>query len=149
MELLFIQMTYNKETITKIVLTALPSDKNIYSHLPIDKVIFLWFAGGRSGNTWELKKEGEHCFQSAEIEYWDIQLFPNGLKHAKIHPAKIMHKLRKKINCPFYIYVMPQDSEKNKKLGKSAFVRIYDDKLMVLIQLCGGIEEFVTSDIKV
>lgn len=145
-------MTYNKTAITKIVLKNLPSDNDVYSSLPIDKVIFRWFVGGRSGSSWQLKQEGEDCFQLAQISNYDYQLFPNGFKKTSIKPIQLIQVLQKKLNCPFFIDIKLKDIVKTKMseyYGKGEpYLRIYDDKLAMLISLYGSVEEYIKSDVK-
>jgi len=134
-------MSYNKETVTKAVLQNLPN--SAYHSLPVDKVIFLWFVGGRSGSNWQLKQEGEDCFQHAEIEYYDFDLFPQGVKKIKGTDAKnILKNLQKKITSPYFLSVKI-DNQK----PKIPFVRVYDNKLAMMISLYGNVTDFIGSDI--
>lgn len=142
----FIQMTYNKATVTKIVLKNLPPDNNVYSLLPIDKVIFRWFISGRSGTSWQLKQEGEDCFQLAQISYYDYKLFPEGRKKSSIKPGQLIQTLQKKLNSPFSLHIGIKHNEKQN--FKEPFVRIYDDKLAMLISLYGSVEEYIKSDVE-
>ena len=140
-------MNYNKEQITNIVLKNLPPEHNVYSHLPIDKVIFRWFVGGRSGSSWQLKQEGENCFQLAQIQHYDFNLFSGDkIKKIKTQPAKLLKNLQKKISSPYTIYLPIYDSEKLTK--KIPVVRVYDDKLAMLISLYGDVEQYLGSNVK-
>lgn len=140
-------MNYNKEQITNIVLKNLPPEHNVYSDLPIDKVIFRWFVGGRSGSSWQLKQEGENCFQLAQIQHYDFNLFSGDkIKKIKTQPAKLLKNLQKKISSPYTICLPIKDSEKLTK--KIPVVRVYDDKLAMLISLYGDVEQYLGSNVK-
>ena len=129
-----------KEIITKIVYDSLP-DKSIYENYTIEKISFKWFVTGRTGSGLQLTYEGYKCFTEANLTYYD---FPVGhkLKDMFANPTVLAMNLNKHIKCPYYMSVERQD---NKPV---VFIRLYDNKIAMMVTLYGTIEEYLQSQIK-
>lgn len=125
-------MSNNKKRITQAIYDNLP-DNNPFQELPVEKLVFRWWSTGRNSTGLRLSEEGKTAFDLAEIEYYD---FPYEMD-ATTFPYKVLI-IGKKINCPFYI------GFKN-RLYKSAYIRIYDSKIAMLINLYGSFTEYLES----
>jgi hypothetical protein len=122
----------SKLAITKAIYDNLPDD-NPYKEVPIEKLVFRWWWTRRSTEGLRLNEEGMTVFSLLDLEYFDFD-FPLS---AEAHPY-IGVTLGKKISCPYFI------GFKN-RLYKSAYIRIYDSKIAMLITLYGGVKDYLES----
>jgi hypothetical protein len=137
-------MSKNKKLlITEIILDQLPSNSTFKS-IPADKTIMRWWATGRTSSSLRLTDEGKHAFDQAEIEFFDFPLFTEQelknigkLKKTTFEGSKFTIKL-KKITCPFYVGMKTNQT-------KSAYIRIYDSKIAMMISLYGSFNEYLES----
>jgi len=123
-----------KTKITKAVLAALP-DSSTFKNVNIGHLLFRWWFTGRAGGTLRLTEEGKLAFTEANLEYFDFPLAP--LKKVSISSKEYTLTIGKKISCPFYIGLKTESA-------KSAYIRIYDSKVAMLIQLYGTFNEYLT-----
>jgi hypothetical protein len=122
-----------KQKITEAVLAEIPKSHRIYHELPVEDVIFKWWQTGRQEGL-RLTDEGVTAFQLADIEFYDYEFKQEGQSY---HSFVI--ELNKKIKCPYYLGVNKND--KNKKF----YIRLYDSKIAMLMNLYGTLQEYLSS----
>jgi len=122
----------------KILLT-----NKIYEHLPPsnpftdikkEKLLFLWWTTGRGSDSLRLTEEGKIAFDLAEIEFFDFPLFVKKVNELKANKFTI--DIGKKVKCPYYIGLKTNQA-------KSAYIRMYDSKVAMMVQLYGNFQEFM------
>lgn len=129
----------NKEDITKAIVDILGIDISQPKN-SLDDLIFKWWATGRTGSGLRLTEEGQKAFTDAEIEFYDFPLFNKGIDGMKANEFKSFTlKLGKRLNCPFYIGI------KNQQV-RSAYIRIYDSKIAMMIELYGTFTEYLNAN---
>lgn len=126
-----------KEIITKIVFDSLP-DKSSYHDLNIEKLSFRWFVTGRTGSGLRLTEEGLKGFTDANIEYFDF-IINHSIKGLLINPSIFVMDLSKVIDCPYYLGIRKQDNK------PEAYIRLYDSKTAILVNLYGNIDEYIVA----
>jgi hypothetical protein len=127
-----------KEKITEIILNELPDkyfeDKNL------EKIIFKMWVTGRTGKGLRLTDIGRDALEAADISHYDyslnIQKVLGAPDKKKVNEFTI--QLDKKIKCPFYLGMR----ESGKK--KLPYIRIYDSKVAMMINLYGSIDDYLT-----
>ena len=116
-----------KYTITRLVMDQLPSN-----NIPIETIISDWWFT-KSGDSLRLTPQGDIMFRQAEIEYFDLAVtIRSGAWY------KFLTECNKKIKCPYYIAV-------NKVEKKSPSIRIYDNKIAMMLTLYGTLREYLDS----
>lgn len=137
-------MSKNRKTkITEIILDQLPYSST-YKTIPADKTIMRWWVTGRSSNNLRLTDEGKQAFDLAEIEFFDFPLFTEQqLKDIRQSKKTIFEgsqfTLRlKNIDCPFYVGMKTNQT-------RSAYIRVYDSKTAMMINLYGSFTEYLES----
>lgn len=132
-----------KQQITEIILDQLPNS-SAYKTIPADKTIMRWWVTGRSSNSLRLTDEGKQAFDLAEIEFFEYPLFTEQqLKDIKQSKKTIFEGSKftmtlKKIDCPFYVGMKTNQT-------KSAYIRVYDSKVAIMIGLYGSFTEYLES----
>lgn len=99
--------------------------------IKLSKLYFLWWHTGRIGQNLRLSEEGKNAFELAQIEFFEYPLPINQKEY-----LKMVLKLGKLLKCPFYIGFKNQSY-------KSAYIRIYDSKVAVVISLYGSLQEYL------
>lgn len=125
-------MSNKKKLLTKAIYDNLPNN-NPFNDLPLEKLIFRWWTTGRNSSGLRLSDEGKMAFDLAEIEYYEFLYEMD----STTFPYKVL-EIGKKLNCPFYV------GFKN-RLYKSAYIRVYDSKVAMLINLYGSFAEYLES----
>ena len=122
-----------KQIITEAVLAELPE------HLSLDSdsdklMVRLWSSGRQDGL--RLTEYGDFIFRMAEIEYYecDFKLREGISEHA------YMLEINKKIKCPYYLGVNKIEGKK-----KKLYMRLYDSKIAMLIELYGNLIGYLDS----
>lgn len=100
--------------------------------------MFRWWTTGRSSEGLRLSEEGKMAFDLAQIEHFDYSLFHEKIKKGDIAMGAFTVNLGKKIKCPFYIGLKTNQA-------KSAYIRIYDSKVAMMITLYGSFYEYFNS----
>ena len=121
----------SKYQITKVVLDQL--NDGVWT---LDQAMSKWWMTMRSATGGlRLTEMGDLAFRHAKIEFYD-------------HPIKIsiddgwyniLIELNKKITCPYYIGVNMIKDE------KGPFIRLYDSKISMLVQLYGDFMPYLNS----
>ena len=118
-----------KQRITEAVLKQLsPTDQ------PIDKIINEWWFT-RSSEGLRLSAIGDLSFRHAQIEFFNLPL-----KVTQDNWHKFIVDYSKKIKCPYYFGV-----NKNDLKEKEAYIRLYDSKIAMMIQLYGDVHSYLES----
>ena len=119
----------NKQRITEAVLKQLPPTDQ-----PIDKIINEWWFT-RSSEGLRLSAIGDLSFRHAQIEFFNLPL-----KVTQDNWHKFIVDCSKKIKCPYYFGV-----NKNDLKEKEAYIRLYDSKIAMMIQLYGDVHSYLES----
>lgn len=128
-----------KYQITEAVYHALtPEQRSSLNTEDIEKLMFRWFATGRASSGLRLTEEGQEIFTVADIEYYDYALVLDKDKMPEIKRSEFALTLSKKLRCPFYIGL------KNRQ-ASSAYIRIYDSKVAMMINLYGSFYDYLDS----
>lgn len=129
-------MSYSvKSKITEAVLNELPIN-NSYKNVSLNHLLFRWWTTGRAGQALRLNEEGKLAFTDANIEFYDFPLKP--LNKPTLRSKEYTLKVGKKVKCPFYIGFKTQSIN-------SAYIRIYDSKVAMMITLYGSFNEYLES----
>jgi len=115
--------------------------KLLYQHLieklepntDINKMFKRYWFTGRSTKNLRLTEEGKNAFDMLELEFFEFHLNTT-TDRFNYHVINI----GKKLKTPFYI------GFKN-RYYKSAYIRIYDSKVAMLINLYGSFDEYLNS----
>ena len=126
-----------KQLITEVVYESLPKDSNPYKNIATHHLLFRWWSTGRSSESLRLTEEGKLAFDLAGIEFFDFPLVFNDKKNP-LRVSEFTLTLSKKITCPFYVGLKT-------KQAKSAYIRIYDSKIAMLINLYGSFQDYLNS----
>ena len=131
-------MTYpkTKHQITEAVLSAM--EHSPWHEMPLDTVVFRWWMSGRSGYGMRLTDEGAKAFETANVEHYE---YPLGLLKGpkNFAPENFVRELSKKIDCPYWLGL------NNKEKNKVPCIRIYDDKIALVMSLYGTLREYLDS----
>ena len=124
----------NKLKITEVIRESLPKH-SIFKNLDIQYLLFRWWQTGRQGNNLRLTEEGKSAFMEADIAFYDFPLDIKKMSKKEITGKEYTLLLGKKIKCPFYIGLKTNHA-------KSAYIRIYESKVAMMITLYGSFDEF-------
>lgn len=91
-----------------------------------------WFTG-RSTKNLRLTEEGKKAFDMLDLEFFEFHLNTTTEKF----PYHMVN-IGKKLKTPFYIGF-------RNRFYKSAYIRIYDSKIAMLITLYGSFDEYLNS----
>lgn len=126
-------MNSKKELLTTAVYNNLPV-RNPFSDLNPDQLLFRWWTTGRGSESLRLTEEGKTAFDLAEIEFYDFALIVKNQTELKAN--KFTVTVGKKVKCPYYIGLKTNQA-------KSAYIRVYDSKVAMLIELYGNFQDFL------
>jgi len=123
----------HKLIITEAVLAELPHNHTIDSTAD-NLMMRIWMSGRQDGL--RLTEYGDFIFRTAEIEYYqsDFKLRSETSEHAYVM------EINKKIKCPFYLGVNKIEGKK-----KQPYIRLYDSKIAMMIELYGDIVSYLDS----
>jgi hypothetical protein len=122
-----------KQLITEAVLAEIPKSHRIYHSLPVEDVIFKWWQTGRQDGL-RLTDEGVTAFQLANIEFYDYEFSQDGQSY-----HNFILDLNKKIKCPYYLGANKKGS------SKLFYIRLYDSKIAMMLNLYGNLKEYLNS----
>ena len=123
----------HKLIITEAVLAELPNNQQVDSTAD-GLMMRLWMSGRQDGL--RLTEYGDFIFRMAEIEYYQ-SVFK--LREGTSEHAYVM-EINKKIKCPFYLGVNKIEGKK-----KQPYIRLYDSKIAMMIELYGDIVSYLDS----
>lgn len=123
----------NKKYITEAVLAELP-DKHKLDSSADQLMVRIWASGRQEGL--RLTEYGDFIFRMADIEYYqsDFKLRDGISDHA------YLLEINKKIKCPYYLGVNKIEGKK-----KQPYIRLYDSKIAMMIELYGDIITYLDS----
>lgn len=122
-----------KQTITEIIIKELPKD--YFGTNDLDKIIFRIWCTGRTGSGLRLTEEGYRAFTDANLAFYQYILDVKKIVKDKKNFTKLSIALDKKIKCPFYAGITIEK--------KQPFIRVYDSKVAMMINLYGSLEEYL------
>jgi len=122
-----------KQIITEAVLAELPNSHSVDSSAD-SLMMRIWVSGRQDGL--RLTEYGDFLFRMAEIEYYqcDFKLREGTSEHAYVM------EINKKIKCPFFLGVNKIEGKK-----KQPYMRLYDSKIAMMIELYGNIVSYLDS----
>jgi hypothetical protein len=123
----------HKLIITEAVLAELPANHSVDSNAD-SLMIRVWMSGRQDGL--RLTEYGDFIFRMAEIEYYQCNF---KLREGSSEHAYVM-EINKKIKCPFYLGVNKIEGKK-----KQPYIRLYDSKIAMMIELYGDIVSYLDS----
>ncbi len=123
----------HKLIITEAVLAELPHNQSVDSTAD-NLMMRIWMSGRQDGL--RLTEYGDFIFRMAEIEYYQ-SVFK--LREGTSEHAYVM-EINKKIKCPFYLGVNKIEGKK-----KQPYIRLYDSKIAMMIELYGDIVSYLDS----
>lgn len=118
----------DRKIITKKVLDIANPD---HTEQDLETAMKLWWANIREGGGLGLSKVGVIYFSLAKLEHWDIAI-SNHLELFKKFKYQLM--LSRKMPCPFYL-----------NLKTAPYIRIYDSRMVVLINLYGNLLAYLDT----
>jgi len=121
----------DKIKITDIIYSQL-KDK-LDSNIKLNELYKKFWFTGRSTENMRLTDEGKNALEMLDLEFFEFHLNTN-TDRFNYHVINI----GKKLKTPFWI------GFKN-RLYKSAYIRIYDSKVAMLINLYGNFDEYLQS----
>lgn len=123
----------SKKYITELVLAELP-DKHKLDSSADALMVRIWASGRQEGL--RLTEYGDFIFRMADIEYYqsDFKLRDGISDHA------YLLEINKKIKCPYYLGVNKIEGKK-----KQPYIRLYDSKIAMMIELYGDIITYLDS----
>jgi len=123
-----------KQQITEAVLEEIPKTEKIRRYQDsIDQLIFNWWVTGRQEGL-RLTESGRMAFELANVEYYDFSFKQEGSTY-----YSFVSDLSKKINCPYYLGTNKTPD------GKNFYLRLYDSKVAMMLNLYGNINEYLAS----
>ena len=123
----------HKLIITEAVLAELPNNQQVDSTAD-GLMMRIWMSGRQDGL--RLTEYGDFIFRMAEIEYYQSNF---KLREGTSEHAYVM-EINKKIKCPFYLGVNKIEGKK-----KQPYMRLYDSKIAMMIELYGDILTYLDS----
>jgi hypothetical protein len=123
----------HKLIITEAVLAELPNNQQVDSTAD-GLMMRIWMSGRQDGL--RLTEYGDFIFRMAEIEYYQSNF---KLREGTSEHAYVM-EINKKIKCPFYLGVNKIEGKK-----KQPYIRLYDSKIAMMIELYGDIVSYLDS----
>lgn len=123
----------NKKHITEAILAELPEKYRLDSSAD-ELMVRIWASGRQDGL--RLTEYGDFIFRMADIEYYqcDFKLRDGISDHA------YLLEINKKIKCPYYLGVNKIEGKK-----KQPYMRLYDSKIAMMIELYGDIITYLDS----
>jgi hypothetical protein len=122
-----------KQIITEAVLAELP-DNNSVDSTADNLMMRIWMSGRQDGL--RLTEYGDFIFRMAEIEYYQSEF---KLREGTSEHSYVM-EINKKIKCPFFLGVNKIEGKK-----KQPYIRLYDSKIAMMIELYGNIVSYLDS----
>jgi hypothetical protein len=103
---------------------------------PLQDCINTWWYT-KSSEGLRLTPYGDNIFRKAEVQFFDLPL-PKTLQLNNWHSFLI--SCSRKLKCPYYIGL-----NKTESIDSKLFIRLYDEKIAVMISLYGDIFSYLES----
>ena len=121
-----------KDQILRVVLEQLPE----HIRLNFEDASKHWFVDFRKEGGLRLSDAGDLAFRTADLEFFD---FPFTVKDLPDGLSKGLVRLSKRMKCPYYLGT-------KKVEGKlSGYVRVYDSRIAMMVNLYGGFKNYIDS----
>jgi hypothetical protein len=117
-----------KEQITQTVLDQLNDDLITFEH-----AMKSWWQNPMRDRAMRLTQIGDLQFRHAGLEYHDHEF--KAPKDKSYY--QFVMELSKKIKCPYYVDVNPND--------KKPYIRLYDDRISMMLNLYGDLDTYLKS----
>ena len=124
-----------KEIITEAILAEIPKSNRQYHEAKLSDLIYRWWFSGKYQDGLRLTDEGVAAFALADIEFYDYDF-----KHPNKSYHNFLLELNKKIKCPYYL-----GSNKVDKTKPGLYIRLYDSKIAMMLNLYGDLTEYCDS----
>lgn len=131
-----------KKEITENVLELLPKNSK-WKTIELDKIIFAWWATGRSTENLILTEIGIEAFSEAKIEYYSCAVTEDSAN--KRATPKFWLDCSKCLQCPYYFEKLTPAGNRIGLNQIPSTIRIYDHKTAMMIGLYGSLIEFIDS----
>lgn len=122
------KLTY-KEQITQSVVDQLDDNLVTFEH-----AMKSWWQNPMRDRAMRLTQVGDLNFRLAGLEYHDHVM---NTKEKSYY--QFMMELSKKIKCPYYIDVTPGEK------GHKPYIRLYDDRISMMLNLYGDLDSYLKS----
>jgi hypothetical protein len=122
-----------KCAITEAVLKELPEGKVI----PIQSAMSSWWVNFRNEGGMRLTDVGLKAFKNANIQSYTYDVDIDRLVDGGMSYTTLLLQCNNKINCPYYIGRF--------KDNKQPYIKIFDDKIAMLISLYGDFYDYLIS----
>jgi hypothetical protein len=119
--------------VTEAVLKELPEGKVI----PIQSAMSSWWVNFRSDGGMRLTDVGLKAFNNAKIQSYTYDLDIDRIVDSGLSFSKLLLQCDGKINCPYYIGRL--------KDNKQPYIRLFDDKIAMLVSLYGDFYDYLQS----
>jgi hypothetical protein len=115
--------------------------ETLYNHLKhtlepntdVSKLYKRYWVTGRSTKNLRLTEEGKNAFDSLDLEFFEFHIDTK----TERYNYDVMN-IGKKLRTPFWVGFRT-------RFYKSAYIRIYDSKIAMLITLYGSLNEYLNS----
>ena len=121
-----------KEQITQSVLEQLNDNLMSFEH-----AMKTWWQNPMRDRAMRLTQIGDLQFRHAGLEFHDHSISTKNQSY-----YQFMMELSKKIKCPYYIDVKPSTDG---GLKPQPFIRLYDDRISMLLNLYGDLDTYLQS----
>lgn len=126
-----------KAIIAEAILGQMPKNDPFYQfcqNLTNDQIVFRWWMSGRLEGL-RLSDEGEQAFTLAQIEYYTCPY-----TNSQQSWYSFIIACNKKIACPYYLGSRRLENKKNEP-----YIKLYDSKVAMMINLYGNLEDYLNS----
>ena len=123
-----------KEQVTEAVLAQLPPKFHI--GLTQQEALRQWWQTGSRSEGLRLTELGDLSFRVAEIEFYQYEF---NIKLADGWHGYILD-MSKKLKCPYFL-----GTTKNPGKKSQPYIRLYDNKIAMMISLYGDIDSYLKS----
>lgn len=119
---------YNREQITGAVLKTINSE---YTDQDFDQAMMVWWQNFRRTGGYGLTFTGNKAFEFAEIAGVEFVVGDSGYQSQLLSSLE----LDRKMIVPYHLFVA----------SKKQIIKVYDDRIILLIGLYGSIREYLDS----
>lgn len=135
MELPYTQVLTKNKSVKIVITEQVLKELNLLSEPLQDCINHWWYT--KSSEGLRLTSYGDDIFKKAEIQFFDLPL-PKTLQLNNWHSFLI--NCSRKLKCPYFIGL-----NKKENIDSKLFIRLYDEKIAVMISLYGDIFSYLES----